>query len=391
MPGRWSILAVLFTVRAGMAFQYQSVAALAPLITRDFGASLADIGLLFGLYLAPGIGIALPGGAIGRWLGDKPVVLAGLVMMMAGGVVMALVPDWEAQIGGRLLAGTGGVLLNVLMSKMVSDWFDGREITTAMAVFVNSWPAGIAVALMVLPPVGEAVGVAASYLVAVAVLAAGMLLLAAFYAPPPPQAAAQLPSEAAIPGARWLLPTMAAGTLWSLYNIGFAMVFAFGPSMLTERGWSLTSAGSAVSIVLWVAILAIPVGGYVADRMRLYGIFIVAGCAASAALLVLATREERVLTTFAALGLVSGLPAGAIMSLPSRVLPPHARSIGMGLFFTVFYVGMVVGPAVGGWAAARTGSASAALHIGAAVLLACVPCLWLLHRARQTPSNAAIG
>jgi hypothetical protein len=32
------------------------------------------------------------------------------------------------------LAGTGGVLLNVLMSKMVTDWFAGKEIATSMAV-----------------------------------------------------------------------------------------------------------------------------------------------------------------------------------------------------------------------------------------------------------------
>ena len=83
MPGRWSILALLFAVRATMGFQYQSVAAVAPLVTRDFGVGLADVGLLIGLYLAPGIAIALPGGALGRRFGDKSTVLAGLALMAA--------------------------------------------------------------------------------------------------------------------------------------------------------------------------------------------------------------------------------------------------------------------------------------------------------------------
>ena len=52
MANRWSILALLFAVRTTMAFQFQSVAALAPLIQRDFGVNLADIGLAIGLYLA---------------------------------------------------------------------------------------------------------------------------------------------------------------------------------------------------------------------------------------------------------------------------------------------------------------------------------------------------
>jgi MFS family permease len=382
MPGRWSVLALLFAVRATMAFQYQSVAALAPLITRDLSVSLADIGLLFGLYLAPGIAIAFPGGAIGRWVGDKPVVLFGLAMMIGGGVLMALVPTWEAQIAGRLLAGTGGVFLNVLMSKMVTDWFAGREIATAMAVFVNSWPAGIAVALLVLPAIGAAHGVSAAFLFSAALVAVGALGLAALYRSPPPMAGDIAPSTAM--GRAPLIAVTVAGILWGLYNVGFAMVFAFGPSLLAERGWSVAGAGSAVSIVMWLAMLSVPLGGLLADRIKRHGTFIIAGCIASAGLLLLTTREESVLAVFVALGLVSGLPAGPIMSLPSRVLAPRARAIGMGAFFTVFYAGMVAGPAVGGWAATRAGSAAAAFDVGAASLLACVLFVWIFRRlARQ--------
>ena len=50
------------------------------------------------------------------------------------------------------------MLLNVLMSKMVTDWFAGKEIGTAMAVFLNSWPLGIALALLALPIVGTQFG-----------------------------------------------------------------------------------------------------------------------------------------------------------------------------------------------------------------------------------------
>ena len=184
MTGRWGILAVLFTVRATMGFQFQSVAAVAPILTRDAGIGLADIGLLIGLYLAPGMAIALPGGALGRRYGDKPAVLTGLALMFLGGLLMAFWPSWSAQICGRLLAGLGGVLLNVIMSKMVTDWFAGREIASAMAIFVNSWPVGIALALIVLPPAGMAYGVPAVYLISSATVALGFITFAAFYRSP---------------------------------------------------------------------------------------------------------------------------------------------------------------------------------------------------------------
>src|SRR5580704_7429144 len=139
-----------------MPFQFQSVAAVAPLLGREFGVGLADIGILIGLYFTPGIALALPGGAIGQKFGDKVTVLAALLLMLIGGLAMAFSNMWAIQIAGRLVAGGGGVLLNVVMTKMVADWFAGKEIATAMAIFVGSWPTGIALSLLTLPLIGTA-------------------------------------------------------------------------------------------------------------------------------------------------------------------------------------------------------------------------------------------
>lgn len=373
MAERWGILALLFAVRATMGFQYQAVAAVAPLVARDFGVGLADVGLLIGLYLAPGVAIALPGGALGRRFGDKATVLAGLALMLAGGVIMALAPGWAAQIGGRLLAGLGGVLLNVVMTKMVADWFAGREIASAMAIFVNSWPVGIALGLVVLPLVGSQAGLAAVHLLSAATVAAGAVALAMLYrSPPQAGAGVAVAGTGGLPAGRALVVVLVSGVIWSLYNVAFAMVFAFGPTLLVERGWSIAAAGSAVSIVMWLAILSVPAGGLLADWTKRHAAFIVAGGLLFAAGLVFATRTEATIAAFVALGIVCGLPAGAILSLPARVLEPATRSVGMGLFFTVFYAGMFIGPAIAGWLAARTGDAGIAFDVGAAVLLVAV-------------------
>lgn len=92
--------------------------------------------MLIGLYLLPGVVIALPGGALGKALGDKRTVLVGCSIMFVGNVIMAYSDLWSAQIAGRLLTGVGGVVVNVITSKMVMDWFAEREISTAMALFL---------------------------------------------------------------------------------------------------------------------------------------------------------------------------------------------------------------------------------------------------------------
>src|SRR5882724_3577408 len=206
-----------------MAFQFQSVAAVAPLLGAEFGVGLADIGVLIGLYFAPGIALAFAGGAIGQRFGDKRTVLGGLLLMLAGGLAMAFSSSWGVQIAGRLVAGAGGVILSVQMTKMVTDWFAGKEIASAMAIFVNSWPAGIAIALLTLPAIGTAYGVGAVYFAVAAFIACGIMLLAVAYQPPANSASssaatARLDRNAAI-------AVIAAGLIWGLFNVGFAIIF----------------------------------------------------------------------------------------------------------------------------------------------------------------------
>jgi MFS family permease len=370
MPGRWHVLALLFTLRTTMAFQFQAVGALGPLVRTEFGVELIDLGLLIGLYQSAGIVISLPSGALGRRFGDKACVLAGLVLMTLGGLTMGLLPGWSAQIGGRLLAGFGGVLLTVMMTKIVADWFSGREIATAMGIYVNSWPFGIAIALMAMPVVGAAIGVRGAYLLTAGITALGALLLIAFYRAPAP--ATPAPIGSSVPTGRALAAVILAGLVWGLFNAAISMVFSFGNSMLVARGWSLTAAGGATSLALWLIVLSVPLGGVIADRSGRPGSVLVGGCLVFALLLCIAARTELVLPIFAALGLICGLPGGVIMSLPARVLSPQTRAVGMGLFWTILYVINVAAPLLAGYLAGVTGTAGTAFDLGAAgLVLAC--------------------
>jgi predicted MFS family arabinose efflux permease len=90
-----------------------------------------------------------------------------------------------------------------------------------------------------------------------------------------------------------------------------------------------------------------------------------------------------VIATLAALGVISGQPAGPVMSLPAQVLKPATRAIGMGIFYTLYYGSMMLGPVVGGAFAKWSGSAAAAFGFGALVLVACPVLLWSFNRVAQ--------
>ncbi|UPJ65205.1 MFS transporter [Bradyrhizobium sp. 191] len=374
MRNRWGILAILFIVRLTIAFQFQSVAAVAPLLQQTFGAGIADIGILIGLYFTPGVVLALPGGAIGRTLGDKPTTIAALLLMTAGSLVMAVTDVWSWQMAGRLASGAGGVLLTVQLTKMAADWFAGKEIATAMAIFVNSWPAGVAISLLVLPAIGTAHGAGAVFLSVGALTAIGILLIT-FYQPPPGAGAGAAGSGRLDPLA--LLAVIVAGLIWGLYNVGFAMIFSFGPTLLAERGWSIAAAGSAISVVMWLSVISVPAGGYLADRFKRPFILAIGASLIVAGLLAWLPRSDAVITIL--IGLIGGHPAGPIMSLAARVLAPDTRAIGMGVFYTLFYAAMMLGPAVAGRLAKSAGTAAVALDLGALTVLACPPLMWLFE------------
>lgn len=387
MTNRWQILALLFSIRVAMAFQFQAAAALSPFFMETYQTGIADIGLLIGLYLSPGIFLALPGGAIGKRFGEKQAALAGLVLMSLGGLMAAAGGSWEMQLAGRVLAGAGGVLLSVLMTKMVTDWFSGREIATAMGIFVNSWPVGIALALIILPGVAETAGLNMALLVVAVLAMCGLVGLAAAYQAPAGLDTGRTQGVPLRGSVLWLV--ICAGAIWGLYNAALGMVFSFAPAMLAARGWPATAASSVTSIVLWVMAVSIPLGGILADRTRRVDIVLMTGFILFAIMLVIASRTDAIMLSFAGLGLVAGLSAGPIMSLPSRILVPGNRAVGMGVFYTLYYVIFFLGPLAAGSLAGLSGRISITFDLGAAMLIACSALLLIFRHRTAAPSQPA--
>lgn len=381
MLNRWTILAVLFLARLTMAFQFQSVAALSPLLIADLGIGLSDIGLLIGLYLAPGVIIAIPGGAVAARFGDKRIVIIGMVLMLAGGAMVAMTQQWGVLVAGRFIAGSGGVILNVVMTKMLVDWFASREISTAMAVFVNSWPVGIALALVTLPVLAAWGGVSLAWWGVWSLIAACLLLFALAYRPPPgAQEGATVIKAAKFP----VYALFLAGMVWALYNAALATVFSFGPALLIQQGWALASAGSAISLFMIVFSVAAPLGGVLADRTGRRDAIILVSLLSFVVLMpaVSYAPASGVMAIFVVVGIFFALAAGPIMTLPSQVLTPQSRSFGMGVFFAIYYGVMMIGPRVVGGMAEAAEDAGLAITAGAVMSLGAIAALGLFRRVR---------
>lgn len=387
LPPHWAALAVLTAARASLGFQFQSVSSASPALMTEFGLDYAGLGVLIGLYFLPGIVLAMPGGWLGRRFGDRRLVAAGLVLMAAGGAVMAAAGDPEVLPAGRLVSGAGAVLLNVAMAKMVADWFAGRDdIVLAMAIFVNSFPIGSGLALLVLGPLSAVAGASAAMVAGTAAaLAALLLLLLGYRRHPNDGLGAAGAAQGAGIGATELGLVCIAGAMWGIYNGVFGIIFGFSPTLLAEAGVRTGTTGLVLGTATWLMVASVQAGGILAQRgvspARLLGL----SMASTAAGLILMAWLPPV-PLLIAIGLVLGLPVGVIMSLPAAVLRPGSRSVGMGVFYTGLYLGHAGLPPVAGWLRDASGDAGAPF-VFAGVLTLALPGLHSVFRAtRRQPA-----
>lgn len=389
MTSRWVMLSVIFVTRTSMGFQFQSIASVAPFIMEDFRLTFAQAGLLMGLYMLPGALIALPGGVLGQRFGSRAVAVWGLALMVAGGLVTAWSGGFAVACAGRIVSGMGGILLNLLLAKMVADWFRGRDIATAMSVMLTAWPFGLALALLTLGSVAAAASWRASVYATVAAAAVSLVLLALLYRDPPNLPAGDDGGALSLdlPPRAWGLAGI-AGLGWSLLNAGFIDLVSFAPGYLVETGASVARAGSLVSLTLWVSLVSVPLGGWVADRIGRPNLVIVAGCLGAAAPMALLPLAPGAALWLILSGLlVSGSP-GVFMTLLPQSLEPKHLATGLGVFYTVYYLGMAGAQPLAGLTRDLSGSPAMPLYCAAVLMAATVPALVLFRRLERRPAGA---
>jgi predicted MFS family arabinose efflux permease len=388
VSNRWLILGIIFLTRLSMGFQFQSVASVAPFLVDDFHIGYGQVGVLMGLYLLPGGVIALPGGMLGQRFGERRLVLIGLALMAAGGLGMAASESFAAASAGRIVSGIGGVLLNVLLAKMVADWFRDKEMATAMGVMLTSWPIGMGLALATLGTLAAVSSWRGAVHATVAAAAVAFVLMLLFYRDPP---AAR--SESTGPSILGLAPRELAlatigGLGWGVFNASYVVFLSFAPALLAVGGRSVGAAGAIVSLGIWVTLGSIPLGGLLADRLGRPGLLIGAGSVSVALAMLAFPYFDRPALWCVLVGILAGAAPGALMALLPKALPQPALAPGFGVYYTVFYLSMAAMPGVAGGLRDRYESPAAPLFFAAALMAAVVLALVAFRAVeRASPST----
>ena len=370
------MLAVIFLARVGMALQFQSIAPVASLLVVDLGLSYAQLGLLIGLYLLPGMVIALPGGMLGQRFGNRPVALWALALMTMGGLGTATSQAFWLVGAGRILSGVGAVLLTLILTKMTAEWFAGKEISTAISIMLTGWPFGIALGTACFGAVGAASSWRVVQHLATATTALSFVILALSYR----DAAGVAVSDGTLrlwptlPARAWTR-SLVAGAVWMLFNVGFIVLVGFGPAVLVAGGTSLAQAGVVVSLAVWISVLSVPLGGVVVDRIGRPDLAVVVGCIITALAIVAVPLVPGAVAWLLLAGLMMGPAPGAIVALVPKSMNAENLAAGYGVFYATYYLGMAAMQPVAGLLRDLTGSPAAPIFFAAVMMASTVVAL----------------
>jgi predicted MFS family arabinose efflux permease len=254
---------------------------------------------------------------------------------------------------------------------MVTDLFEGKERLLAMSILVNSWPIGIGIALVVLGPLGEVGGWRWAIVSSAVFASIGFAVVMAFsrsIATEAPVAAESGLGLATLTRREWQL-LMIGSLPWWLYNAAFQIVMSFMLLFFVSAGIGIASAGSLVAVNAVLFVVGVQAGGFLLKRTPRPDMICHLAIVGWSVSLSLIAAGSTPLPWLIIGGLLGGIPAARLVSLPAEFLEPHSRSVGMGVFFTVYYLGCAVLPSMAGALYDRAGGA-ATLLMAAAVAMA---------------------
>jgi MFS family permease len=344
------------------------------------GDDPARVGLALGMYGLTQAFMQIPFGlASDRW-GRRPVVVAGLLLFIAGSVVCALGHDLYWITLGRAIQGAGAI--SAAVTAWLADATRDEVRARAMAMVGASIGLSFAVSLVAAPMLVGGVGLPGLFWV---IAALGMASLAV---------------------ARWVVPVVPRGTDRSMQaaepgqvlrhrdllrlNFGVFSLHLIQVSLFVVTPALLAHTGGLRTDELWKVYLPIILVSFVfmvpaviaAEKRRAHRgalLYAVAGLVVVCAVLPAASLHFYALVAALALFFVAFNVLEALQpSLVSRVAPASCKGLALGLYNTAQSVGLFAGGALGGWLAAHAG-APAVYAMAAVLALAWLVVSWGLR------------
>jgi MFS family permease len=265
---RWAMLAVSMAAQGASSLYANGAAFLIPVLHDHRHLSLARAGLLVAMPTLGFVLTLIAWGALVDRVGERRVLVTGLLLTAAAATGAALSHSYLL-LGGFLLAGgMAAASTNSASGRVVVGWFPPHQRGFAMGIRQMAQPLGVGVAALTIPPLSAGYGIGAALALPAAVTAVMALACAVAVVDPP------RPSRADASAAVLANPYRGSSLLWRIHAVSVLLVvpqfvvWTYGLVwLISDRGWSATSAGALITAAQILGALGRMAAGGWSDRV----------------------------------------------------------------------------------------------------------------------------
>ncbi|MCI1014078.1 MFS transporter [Herbaspirillum sp. C7C2] len=262
-PHRWKVLAAGVAANASFAAVFSGIPVTSLVLRSDYQLSNAQLGWVLGL-LSLGVALGeLPWGLLTDRLGDRKVLLAGLLgcSVALGLLILNALPGHGTAAygwlcGGLMLAGLLGGSVNGASGRAIMGWFADGERGLAMSIRQTAVPLGGGAGALVLPSLAAHAGFGAVYGALMAACLGSVALVLLWLREPPVMPHVIASTTPAAPALRRLL-------VWRL-ALGIGLLCAPQVALISFGGIFLHEAGQAGLLAISVLLTLVQVGAALA-------------------------------------------------------------------------------------------------------------------------------
>jgi MFS family permease len=319
------------------------------------GDDPALVGLAMGIYgLTQGF-LQIPFGVASDRFGRKRVMVIGLVIFAAGGVLAALATNMTWLVAGRALQGAGAI--SAAVTALLADQTRDVVRTKAMAMVGASIGLMFAISLVLSPLLNALLGLSGLFALTTVLAVSGIAVVLWWVPPEPAKHAEELPAKLG----ESLLGVLRLPALLRL-NFGVFMLHAVQLAMWVALPAMLVQAGLPKEHHWWVYLPAV-LGSFVVMGATLFpmerrgylrAVFLFSvGLIALVQIGLLAVSSAPTITALALLLFVFfwgfNVLEASQPSMASRLAPAGARGSALGVYNSLQSLGFFTGGALGGW------------------------------------------
>jgi MFS family permease len=351
----WYALFVLFAINMMNFFDRQIIAAVAPLMVKEFNLSDSDYGDITTAFILIYAAVGVP---LGRWAdrGSRPFILGlGAAFWSLFTAGSGLARGYWSLLAMRIGVGVGEASCAPAGNSLIGDMFPANRRARATAIFMLGLPIGIFLSNLLGGMLAQAYGWQKTFYIAA--IPGFVFAIMAFWIKEPARGAAEaVQVSGPVDGGSPYRSVLSIPTMWwiilagALHNFNAYPVNAYMPLYLFRYyGMDPKQAGFITAVVLGaVGVISLLAGGLIADwvrkrwdngRMLLAAVSMLGSTVLVFLALILPKDQMIFFTVLMGLGwLLFYLYYVTVYPAIQDVVEPHLRGTAMALYFFAMYV-----------------------------------------------------